>query len=358
MFFPSFSENFDLNNIPQEYVINKFYELGFYPQYNRGQNNYSCSCPVCYEGSTGIGNAKRCYYFPETNIIYCYHCGWSSRPLKWIRELSGLSNSQIIEEIKGKEYDYLDLDKQDKFNFLTDLQSKQIIEDLPSDPIDLSDIIQVNYYEKNPIIKNALKYIKSRRLNQAINRPKSWLISLTDKIHRNRLILPYYDENNKVLFYQTRDISGESNIRYLSKTGGTKSVFNLNNISDDLDTYFVFEGPFDSCFTKNGIAIGGITTGKAMFTGIQEQQLENLMMERIWVLDSQYLDNASREKSEYLLEEGEQVFIWPEEEGKSYKDFNEMCVDKQINSIDIEWIKQNSFTGSAGLFNLELIKHR
>lgn len=339
-----------LNKLPAEYVIKKFFELGFYPQYNQNNDNYSCSCPICREGDTGIGNIKRCFYLPDRDIIYCHRCGWSSGPLKWIKEVSGISDDEISREIIENDYDYVDMDKP-----AFDFSHIEVEEDkLPKNPINLFDRQQVEYYWNSPAVKRVIHYIRTRRLLKAINRPPALYTTIDDPIHRGRLILPYFDERHEIVFYQSRDVSGESVIRYLSKQKGQKSVFNLGNLDYTKDNYYVFEGPIDSCFVRNGVAVGGINPGRSKFSGIQGEQLDKiLMLDRIWVLDSQYLDKAANEKSEILLNEGESVFIWPKREGTIYKDFNEMCCDKGMNEVPEDFILSNTFTGLAGHLKLK-----
>ena len=40
----------------------------------------------------------------------------------------------------------------------------------------------------------------------AINRPNNFYISLNDKVHKNRIVIPFYDDNRKIIHYQTRTI--------------------------------------------------------------------------------------------------------------------------------------------------------
>lgn len=347
-----FQPSLTLNKpLPQDYVVKKFFELGYFAQYNAGTKNYSCSCPICREGDTGIGNIKRCFYLPDRNIIYCHRCGWSSRPRKWIKEVGGLTDEEIQKEIAEDDYDYFDLDNQQQL-FSTFEENK--IDDLPISPINLDNEIEINYYKDNIDVKAVQRYIKSRRLDIAINRPNNWFTTIKDNIHHGRLIIPYYNKNNKIIFYQSRDVTGKADVRYLSKFKGLKSVFNYNKIDFNKPNYYIFEGPFDSCFVKNGVAIGGITVGKAKFSGIQEEQLDNIFdLDRIWILDSQYLDSAAKEKSEILLSEGEKVFIWPKNIGEQYKDFNEIAIDKKLNEIPEKFILDNTFEGLTGILKLK-----
>jgi hypothetical protein len=63
----------------------------------------------------------------------------------------------------------------------------------------------------------------------------------------------------------------------------------------------------------------------------------------IWVLDSQWIDQAAKKKSQILAKNGETLFIWPESVGKKIKDFNDLAISLKINEIPKEFIKKNSY---------------
>jgi hypothetical protein len=133
----------------------------------------------------------------------------------------------------------------------------------------------------------------------------------------------------------------------LSKAGGGKTIFNINQIDSSLESVFLFEGPIDSCFVKNGLAVAGITNGPGEdLTNLQSRQLEDLRLyNKIWVLDSQWLDKTSLTKTKLLIDQGHTVFIWPESIGKQYKDLNDLCVGIDKPGIGHKFIEKNSFAG-------------
>ena len=140
---------------------------------------------------------------------------------------------------------------------------------------------------------------------------------------------------------------------YISKTNADKSIFGIEKVDDSCDSVFIFEGPFDSFFVNNGIAVAGITKRGHSFTPLQEEQLNSLKSyKKIWCLDSQWKDQTAREKSEALLNAGESVFIWPEKYGTQFKDLNEMCIKYKLNEVSPKFIKDNTFIGMAGVFRL------
>jgi len=344
-------------SLPEDYVVQKFYELGYYPKTNKYNNTYQCSCPICREGSgSSFGKKKRCYYIPKNDNIFCHNCGWSGKPYTWIRQVSGKTDVEIISEVG--EY----TGEREILPIISEPIIKKITETLPKDSINLSDSQQLKFYGANPIVSACLTLIRSRRLDTAVNRPDNLYISLTDPVHKNRLVLPFKNERGDIEFYQTRTIlpaDNKTRPKYVSRINAEKTLFNIDKVSNDLPYVFIFEGPINAFFTKNSVAVAGITErGNATFTERQQKQVDTTLkwLDRIWVLDSQWIDNASLKKSETLLLNGEKVFIWPEKFGTKFKDFNDICMKCKIDEISAEFIQKNSFESLEGIIKLSEIK--
>jgi hypothetical protein len=341
--------------VPLDYSVQKFYQYAGQPKYNRLTRTHQGCCPICREGKSW-GKKKRCYFILDESIICCHNCGWYSAPIKWIETAGNMSYDEIMKE--SKTFDILPLDILKDENVPE--KKPVIISRLPKDSINLSDINQINYYKNNNIVQKALAVIKKRRLNRAINKPGSLWLSLTDMVHKNRLIIPFYNEQNEIIFYQSRTIlEKDLNLypKYLSKINSEKSLYGINKISSDIDYIFIFEGPIDSFFVKNGIAVAGIQENSSnMFTTLQQSQLLSFkLQEKIWVLDSQWLDMASRRKTELLIKQGERVFIWPEKLGTVFKDINELCVAYNKDEIDYNIFVKSSYSGlKAELMMIEI----
>lgn len=287
----------------------------------------------------------------EKNAICCHNCGWYSKPYQWVVRITGLSFTEIQK----------DIDSTTDVIVVNTLPKKPTnnkeLPVLPADSINLLDQEQTNFYNDNSIVLANLKQIKDRKLNTAVNRPIALYTTLTDKVHNNRLIIPFYDTNNKIVFYQSRKVlDSDERPKYLSKVGAEKSFYGINVLDPNIEHMFITEGPIDAMFIKNGVAVAGINEGtNNNFTSTQKQQLLAYPLHnRVWVLDNQYNDNTSKKKTCKLLEEGEHVFIWPES-FKNYKDINEYCVDKNINSFDIDTILENTYTGLKGKLLLSRI---
>lgn len=337
--------------IPESYIVDNFYLYAGFPRFKRHSNIYEGCCPICNEGSSW-GKKRRLYYIVNKNLMYCHNCGWSSTPIRWISKVSGKSFVEIINENKTKHIkpNKVSTNKKDNHTINSDV--------LPNNSIDLFNPTEIKYYQNNQIVKEAIKCIKKRNIINAINKPNSLYVCIDEKsVHKNRIIIPFYYKN-KIIFYQSRSIFNKEKVKYLSKIASEKSLFNYDNIKQDIKYIFITEGPFDSFFIKNGIAVGGIQKhSKKTFTPLQDSQIKSLIYYNIiWVLDNQYIDNTSKEKTKILLDKGYKCFIWTKE-NKDIKDINDLSVVQNKNEIDYKFILKHSYSGLLGKIKLNLCNH-
>lgn len=328
--------------IPQEYIVQKFFQYAGYPKYKRLTDVYEGGCPICREGKSW-GKKRRLYYVVKENYIFCHNCGWSGSPVKWVQEVTGQNYFDIVQESKNIETFSLPPST-------TDHKVEEKIESLPGDCINLYDKTQRAFYSHEAMFKHAIDTCESRRLFTAVNRPKTLWFCRNDFVHKNRIIIPFYKDNN-INFYQSRKLEQnkkDTKPKYLSKVGADRTIFNFDNIQQELEYIFIFEGPIDSFFVKNGVATGGISKGKSCFTKEQENQLKQKPFhKRIWVLDNQYCDETAKIKTNQLLSLGEQCFIWPEDL-KQFKDFNDICQKINRDHIEPRFIINNSYNELKG----------
>lgn len=334
--------------LPIEYITQKFYEYAGYPKYIKGSHIYRGGCNICKEGSSWQKKA-RLNYIPSKGIIHCHNCNKTWSPVSWIMESSGLTYAQVMEEASSYDFQSFEITDNSK-------PQRPESETLPVDSINLFDMQQVHYFIKNRVVMDAIDLIKQRKLDTAINRPNALYISLKDFIHKNRLVIPYCDFKGKIVWYQSRAIYKKDEIdrpKYLSKLNSEKSVYGLDKVNEQLDHLFIFEGPIDSMFVQNGIAMGGIS-----MSDTQEQQMKRYRLyNKIWILDNELKENLDvRKQATKLLESGEKIFIWPKK-FQGIKDINELCIKVHKDSIRPEFFIDNSYEGSEGLAKIvEIIR--
>jgi len=332
----------DLN---QEFLIETFYSFCKRPLHKKYQNVFNAECPVCKEGKS-TGRSRRLFYFPHKQYFYCHNCVTSWRPFEWIKEVTGWTFPEIVKKNNEKEGI-----PQVKKLVSPVVQAPTLVEipDLPENSIDLMDDKQIDYFKNNKFVKLALDYCNKRRLFTAINSCKRFYLSLEDKVHKNRLVLPFISSNNKINCYQTRALTENQFPKYLTKFG-EKELFGVNNIVCEIPYVFIFEGPIDSMFVKNGLAMASLAP-----TEHQLQQLSNLIgYEQIWVFDNDKNNKQTTKKITKYIKEGKKIFIWPKEFAK-FKDFNEICCSLELDEIPWKFVVKNSASGQEAMLKQKLI---
>jgi hypothetical protein len=314
--------------LPEAYVIQKLFSFAQNPTYHKNSNQYNAGCPICKEGRS-TGRKKRLYYYTKTNSFYCFNCNKNWNAFTWIKEAGNLSAADIKRELQTNNY-RLDLTKK-----VFDTKKQQTSHVLPFDSINLFDNTQLHHYQNSDTVQKALSLIKERNIANAVNKPKALYISLKDFIHKNRICIPFYDQHDAISFYQTRSLYNEEP-KYLSKLNADKTLYGINNIDPNVDYIFIFEGPIDAMFVKNGVAATGLS-----LTSTQTHQLNQFPLhKKIWVPDNQNIDAAAKQKTDELLNNGSSVFTWPK--NILSKDFNELALLLNQNSISHKFILNNT----------------
>jgi hypothetical protein len=338
--------------LSSEYLIEVFYTYCKRPFHKKYQNIFNAECPICKEGKS-TGRQRRLFYFPNKNYFYCHNCARSWKPFDWVKEVTHLTVPEILKEnskhlqnpkktsLKIYQHECLKANDFEKTN-------RDI---LPEGCVDLTDKTQIDYYKNNSIVQHAYVYCNKRRLFQAANACAKLYVSLDDKIHKNRLIIPFFSQENKIVSYQSRALFENQTPRYLTKFG-EKPVFNINNIVADIPYVFVFEGPIDSMFVKNGVALAALSP-----THKQLEQLKALIgYQLIFVFDNDKNNQQTQQRIKKHIKGGSHVFIWPNELSR-YKDFNEICCSLDLNEISWNFIVKNSAFGPAALLKYNLCKN-
>ena len=311
----------------------------------RSRSFYNGSCPICHEGKSW-GKKKRLFFFPDTNYLYCHKCARSWTPYFWVKEVTGYDFTQIKEDLK----DYLGDDEYAEVEIFKKEERDFVLPDLPGECVNLLDDVQRHYYKNNPIVKKAYDYCQSRRLFTALNRPKTFYVCIEDKHHKNRLIVPFFDEKGRIVTYVSRTLfDTDEKAKYIVKFNSDKPLYNFHRIDPNYPYIFVIEGPIDSMFLKNAVSITGIH-----MTDKQARQINNMypFHELIWIYDNpKFESEVVRKKIKDKLKNEERVFLYDGELAE-YKDLNLFCTQKNLDFVDPDLIVTGSYKGNMGLLKL------
>tara|TARA_Y100000992_G_scaffold245741_1_gene177025 strand:+ start:3363 stop:4103 length:741 start_codon:yes stop_codon:yes gene_type:complete len=171
----------------------------------------------------------------------------------------------------------------------------------------------------------ALAYVMGRglpldKLDQLYYCPnfKEWTNGLkhtfkSTKHDEERIIIPLNDKNGNLMGYQGRAFHNPTEMRYITimLEKDAPKIFGLDTVNAD-DTIFIVEGPFDSLFLANAVAMAGSDLNPRSFG----------WSDYIWVYDNEPRNREIINRIETTIDRGDKVVIWPE--SIEEKDINDM----------------------------------
>jgi len=146
-----------------------------------------------------------------------------------------------------------------------------------------------------------------------------------------RLLIPFRDEQGEVFAYQGRAFGKETPKYITIKLEERDKIFGLDRVDKSKHVYVV-EGPLDSLFLDNCIAIAGadVPSMDCDFTVIFDNEPRN----------KELLKQIDKE-----IKKGHSVVLWPDQ--MNWKDINDMIIHGYTKSQIQEVITDNTFCGAA-----------
>jgi hypothetical protein len=266
----------------------------------------------------------RGYLYPVKNNtnFKCHNCGASLSFNNFLKELDPVLHKQYtLEKFKeghtGKGF----VVEAPKLEFKKPVFKKSL--DLPK-------------ASSNPVAK---EYLEKRKLNPEkfyfADKFKEWTNTQKvtfDTIGRDesRIIIPMYDRDNNLIGFQGRSLVPNS-VKYITVMLDEEApkIYGLNTVDEKLPIYVV-EGPFDSTFVNNSVALCGSDGDVRCFEGSSV----------VFVYDNEPRNREIVNRIGKCISRGESVVIWPS--GIVEKDINDMVLSG-LNVMDV--IKSNTHTG-------------
>lgn len=153
-----------------------------------------------------------------------------------------------------------------------------------------------------------------------------------------RLVIPVFDQKGNIPMIQGRALSSKTskNQRYLTvkRDDDALKVYGMERIKDG--TVWFHEGPIDSLFIPNSLAIVG---------GNMALDLAPYPDRRVWVLDNEPRSPETVSRIESLINAGEKVVLWDRAPWKS-KDINDMIIKENASTELIhQYLRDNIVSG-------------
>ena len=276
-------------------------------KFKRVKNDlYNFRCPICGDSQKNKNKARGYLYSVKNNANYkCHNCGASMSLNSFLKQIDvTVHREYCLDKFKDGHTGRNFVADEPKFVFEKPKFAQRILLPLCSE------------------VEIARTYLSNRRIDPS----KFYFAENFDKFVQSfegvdysymgkepRIIIPLYCDKDLIGF-QGRSLNSKS-IKYITvmlKEGAPK-IYGLDNISKDSRVY-VTEGPFDSTFIRNSIAMCGA-----------DAVLDNWGISNpVWIYDNEPRNREITNRISKTIDSGDSVVIWPSHINE--KDINDMVL--------------------------------
>ena len=294
-----------------------------FQKFKKVKNNlYNFRCPICGDSQRNKNKARGYLYQVKNNTNFkCHNCGIN------------ISFNNFLKQIDSVIYKQYTFDK-----FKEGHTGKNFTVEEPVFHFEAPQFKPKLNLLKAKENQKAREYLESRKINPDkfyyADKFKSWTNSLKEVFDDTtkdepRIIIPLFYQNTLVGF-QGRAL-GPSKIKYITVMlrDDAPKIYGLDEVQKN-KTVYVTEGPFDSTFIFNAIAMCG-ADGDVSKWGISDP---------VWIYDNEPRNTEILSRISRAIEMGQKVVIWPS--SIKEKDINDMVLSG-LNVQNV--IESNVYSG-------------
>ena len=284
---------------------------------------YNFRCPICGDSQKNKNKCRGYMYVVKNNTNFkCHNCGASLSLNNFIKKLDTTLHKQYtLEKFKEGHTGRSFVVDEPEFKFKKPVFRKKL--DLPK--------ASENFFAK--------EYLEERKLNPEkfyfTDKFKEWTNTKKqtfDSTYRDepRIIIPMYDRDKNLIGFQGRSLTHNS-VKYITVMleDSAPKIYGLDTIDEKLPVYVV-EGPFDSTFINNSVALCGSDGDLGYLEG----------SDTILVYDNEPRNREIVGRIERCIDRNQKVVIWPSNIVE--KDINDMVLGgHDVMSV----IKLNTYSG-------------
>ena len=308
-----------------DYVDSKFIGLvsSRLEKFKRVKSNlYNFRCPICGDSKKNkIKTRGYLYAVKANNNFKCHNCGASMSLNNFLKQVDPAVHKQyVLEKFKEGHTGRNFVTEEPDFKFEAPKFKKKL--KLPKASEDPRPAGYLTARKLNPdnfyYAKHFKKFVNS--LKQTFD---------DEKHDEERIIIPLYYEKN-LIGLQGRSIKPNP-VKYITVMldDDAPKIYGLENIRRDAPVY-ITEGPFDSTFIRNAIAMCGADAN------VDRWGIGN----RVWIYDNEPRNREIVNRISKTIDSGDSVVIWPE--GIDDKDINDMV----MSGLDVQSvIESNTYSG-------------
>ena len=292
----------------------------------KSRNLFNFRCPYCGDSKKNKSKARGFVYAVKNEYFYkCHNCS------------KGTTLGKLIEYIDPQIYKQYVIEKYKSGNNNTVQEPEFKFEPVKFDDKALKDLTRFDKIPNHPAYK---MFIDKRRLNDYHDRLYvtwhfyDWVNKLIPnkfpviKEDHPRAIIPFLDIDNKMFAFQGRAF-GDEQPKYITIKLDEKKrrIYGLDKL-DVNKTIYITEGPIDSLFLPNAIAVAG-----------SDLEVQTLKQKATYVFDNEPRSIEIVNKMKKLIEKNYNIFVWPK--SLKYKDINDMVI-AGMTPVEVQSIIDNN----------------
>jgi transcription elongation factor Elf1 len=307
----------------------------------RKQGLYNFRCPYCGDSQRHKNKARGYIYkFKNDHNFKCHNCGVSKSFTHFLKDLDTTLYDQYVMErykngLTGKASNTADPD----FNFQEPKFFKNPEKPQTLKIVDLPTLVDLNtthparqYVDQRQIPKkfyDQLYYCE--KFKEWTNQQKHTFDS-TDQ-DEPRIIIPLIN-HGKLFGFQGRSLNAKSKLKYITiiLEEHHPKIYGLDRVDWD-KTVYITEGPFDSMFLDNAIAMVGADIDRMFF-------ISNFEVDFVMVYDNEKRNKQIVDRIQKAIDLKFPVVIWPQDIKE--KDINDMVLSgHDVNHL----LEFNTYSG-------------
>jgi len=311
-------------------------------------------CPYCGDSQKNKHKARGYHFQVEQNFVYkCHNCGKSTSSVHFLKDNFPDIHREYLKEYLQEKGGKVKVKKRkmpsaNDFKFVPKSKplNTSVDESLPA--------VCVRAWERT----QSREYLQDRHIDDEVIK-ELWFVQQAQSLsylspkykdrvlgNDSRIVFPFYSENGELIGISGRAIN-DSPLRYLTMrfVDDVPLIYNLNNV-DKSKTIYVTEGPIDSLFLPNSIAVGGSDFKK----------IQHLKENAIIIYDNEPRNTVILKKIEEVIEDGYRVCLWTDKRVDGLKDINDMIMKGLKKEELVEIIDSCTYKGLSAKLKLQEYK--
>jgi|TARA_B100000073_G_scaffold292985_1_gene256498 DNA-directed RNA polymerase subunit RPC12/RpoP len=319
------------------YLDTKYISLvsGRLEKFKKQNTTYNFRCPYCGDSQKNKNRARGYFFQKKGSYIYkCHNCGVGRTLSNFLKDHDqGLYKEYVLESYREGATGKGTKIPLPEFKFEKPSFKKNIF----------SDLEKVSDLNKSHV---ARRFLEARKLPPELfyfcPKFKTWTnkhkqVFKDTRYDESRIIIPLRDKDG-TFGYQGRSIYPQSQIRYITVVldENKTKLYGLDKVNEN-ETVYITEGPFDSHFLRNAIAMCGsdVNDSNVPYT------------DRVWVFDNEPRSRQIVDKITSAIKNGDKVVIFPG--NIKEKDLNDMTLaGHDVQSM----VESNTYQGLQATLKL------